>query len=74
MPQKQKLSLEEKVEIIRAYLGGTISKSEAACEMLHAARSAYYKWASGKLSHRAMENEQLTDKIEKIHLDNPDSC
>lgn len=30
MPQKQKLSLEEKVEIIRAYLEGTISKSEAA--------------------------------------------
>ena len=30
MPQKQKLSLEEKVEIIRDYLEGTISKSEAA--------------------------------------------
>ncbi len=30
MPQKQKLSLEEKLEIIRDYLEGTISKSEAA--------------------------------------------
>lgn len=30
MPQKQKLSLEEKVEIIQEYLKGTISKSEAA--------------------------------------------
>ena len=30
MPQKQKLSLEEKVEIIRDYLKGTISMSEAA--------------------------------------------
>lgn len=30
MPQKQKLGLEEKVEIIRDYLEGTISKSEAA--------------------------------------------
>lgn len=30
MPQKQKLSLEEKIEIIRDYLKGTISMSEAA--------------------------------------------
>ena len=30
MPQKQKLSIEEKVEIIQEYLKGTISKSEAA--------------------------------------------
>ena len=29
MPQKQKLSLEEKVKIIQDYLEGTISKSEA---------------------------------------------
>lgn len=36
------------------------------------ARSAYYKWASGKLSHRATENGQLADKIEKIHLESPD--
>ncbi len=30
MPQKQRLSLEEKVEIIRAYLKGSISKADAA--------------------------------------------
>ena len=30
MPQKQKLGLEEKIEIIQDYLEGTISKSEAA--------------------------------------------
>ena len=30
MPQKQRLSLEEKVEIIQSYLEGAISKSEAA--------------------------------------------
>ncbi len=30
MPQKQKLSVEEKVEIIQDYQKGTISKSEAA--------------------------------------------
>lgn len=40
--------------------------------MLSVARSAYYKWASGKLSHRAMENEQLADKIEKIYSESPD--
>ena len=45
---------------------------EAACKLLHVARSAYYKWASGKLSHRAAENRQLADKIEKIHLESPD--
>ena len=45
---------------------------EAACELLHVARSAYYKWASGKLGHRAAENEQLADKIEKIHSESPD--
>lgn len=45
---------------------------EAACELLHVARSAYYKWASGKLGHRAAENEQLAGKIEKIHSESPD--
>ena len=45
---------------------------EAACELLHVARFAYYKWASGKLGHRAAENEQLAGKIEKIHAESPD--
>ena len=36
------------------------------------ARSAYHKWASGKLSRRAAENEHLADKIEKIHKESPD--
>ena len=40
--------------------------------MLSVVRSAYYKWASGKLSHRAMENEQLADKIEEIYSESPD--
>ncbi|MCI7158934.1 MAG: hypothetical protein MR999_05895, partial [Flintibacter sp.] len=44
---------------------------EAACELIHVARSAYYKWASGKLSHRTAENEKLADKIERIYLENP---
>ena len=40
--------------------------------MLHAARSAYHKWACGVQSQRAAENEQLTDKIEKIYAESPD--
>lgn len=36
------------------------------------ARSAYHKWASGKLSHRTAENEQLADKIKRIHNESPD--
>ena len=45
---------------------------ELACELLHVARSAYHKWASGKLSQRAAENERLADTIEKIHAESPD--
>ena len=44
MPQKQKLSLEEKVEIIRDYLEGTISKSEAA-RRGGVARDIIQQWA-----------------------------
>jgi transposase InsO family protein len=36
------------------------------------ARSAYNKWASGRLSHRNAENAQLAEKIEKIHMESPD--
>ena len=32
---------------------------EAACKLLHVARSAYHKWATGKRSRRATENERL---------------
>ena len=45
---------------------------ELACELLHVARSAYHRWASGKLSRRAAENEHLADTIEKIHEESPD--
>lgn len=45
---------------------------ETACELVHVARSAYHKWASGKLSHRAGENERLAGMIEKIHEESPD--
>ena len=45
---------------------------EAACGLLHVARSAYHKWVSGKRSRRAAENERLADKIEKIHKESPE--
>ena len=45
---------------------------ELACKLLHAARSAYHRWASGKLSQRAAENERLADTLEKIHEESPD--
>lgn len=45
---------------------------EAACKLLHIARSAYHKWACGKPSHRAVENERLAEKIERIHAESPD--
>ncbi len=45
---------------------------ELGCKMLHMARSAYHKWASGKLSRRTDENEALAEKIEQIHMESPD--
>lgn len=45
---------------------------ETAYALLHAARSAYHKWSSGKLSRRAEENERLTDKIGQLHEESPD--
>ena len=50
----------------------TGSPIELACKLLHAARSAYHKWASGKLSQRTTENERLAEKLEKLHAESPD--
>ena len=35
-------------------------------------RSAYHKWASGKLSPRTAENKALAEKVEQIHMESPD--
>ena len=35
-------------------------------------RSAYHKWASGKLSPRTVENKTLAEKVEQIHMESPD--
>ncbi len=45
---------------------------ELGCKLLHVARSAYHKWASGKPSRRTVENEELAEKIEHIHAESPD--
>lgn len=45
---------------------------ETECELLHVSRSAYNKWISGKSSRRTAENEQLAEKVEKIHAESPD--
>lgn len=45
---------------------------ETACKFLHVARSAYYKWASGKMSRRSAENEEIARKVENIHAEHPD--
>ena len=46
--------------------------TDEACDLLHASRSAYYKWASGKWSHRITQNEMIAKEVEKIHMESPD--
>ncbi|MCI1965473.1 MAG: hypothetical protein LKJ17_04980 [Oscillospiraceae bacterium] len=48
------------------------SPIKGSCKLLHVARSAYDEWVSGKQSCRTFENEQLSQKIEKIHMESPD--
>lgn len=45
---------------------------EAACALLHVARSAYHKWVLGRPSRRIVENKRLAARIEKIHEKSPD--
>lgn len=45
---------------------------DAVCKLLHVSRSAYNKWVVGKLSRGVSENEQIAEKIEKIHAESPD--
>ena len=40
--------------------------------MLQVSRAAYYRWLSGRKSNRITENEMIAEKIEKIHMKNPD--
>ena len=42
------------------------------CKILGVSRAAYYRWAAGKASQRAAQNNKLADKIEAIHSENPD--
>lgn len=45
---------------------------EPMCDLLHVSHSAYYKWASGKLSQRTVENERIAEVVEQIHSGSPD--
>ncbi len=45
---------------------------EESCKILHISRAAYHRWVSGKRSLRTVENEQIAEKVEKIHMENPD--
>ncbi len=59
-------------QAIREYNTEVGCPVELGCKLLHVARSAYHKWASGKLSRRVAENEALAEKIEHIHAESPD--
>lgn len=45
---------------------------DSACTILHVARSAYYKWRSGALCKRQMENGHIAKMVEDIHTKSPD--
>ena len=45
---------------------------EETCKLLRVARSAYHRWASGKMGHRIVENEEIARKVEQIHMVHPD--
>lgn len=45
---------------------------ETACKLLKVSRSAYYKWASHKLSQRELNNLHIAELAEKIHSESPD--
>ena len=40
--------------------------------MLHISRSAYYKWNGGNLPPRQKENEKIAEKLEQMHMDEPE--
>ena len=44
---------------------------ELSCEILHVSRSAYYKWLKGDFGKRIHENNQIAEKIEDIHREDP---
>ena len=45
---------------------------DACCDILRVSRSAYYRWLSGKVGNRVLENERIADLAEQIHNENPD--
>ena len=45
---------------------------EEACKLLHVSRSAYHRWASGRMSRRTAQNEEIAKTVEQIHMEYPD--
>ena len=45
---------------------------DSACEILQISRSAYYKWLTGKLCPREIENERIAKLVEMIHMEIPE--
>lgn len=44
----------------------------AACRALHVSRAGYYRWRSGKVSARSVENRRIAELIMEIHSESPD--
>lgn len=57
---------------VREHNVETRCPADLACKLLHISRSAYHRWASGKLSNRAAENERLAEEMERIHARGPE--
>lgn len=45
---------------------------DVVCKFLQVSRSAFYKWADGKVSRREAMNEEIARKVEEIHMEHPD--
>ncbi len=60
----------------QAHLYEAIKASEypvdLCCALLHISRSAYYKWNSGQISPRQKENEEIAEKLEQMHMEEPE--
>lgn len=54
------------------YNSGRDFKHKMSGGSLHISSSAYYKWHSGNLSPRQEEDEEIADKLEQMHMDEPE--
>jgi transposase InsO family protein len=64
--------LEQQYEAIRSCTIDHAASAVEACRCLNVSRSSYYKWLSGKVGSRICENKKIAERIERVHLENPD--